>query len=117
MTPDPSSSFRDLTAYCIRPWCFVDHETCATYSENRVYRSSYFPFDSGVDLFYSYSVCNSTADDWLSAETTVLGGEGGRRNVLGGVNIRAAVPVYMIPCECVLVSFSFRASAITCCVI
>ena len=33
-----------------------------------MYRSDYFNFNSGVNLFYSYSTCNSTADDWLDDE-------------------------------------------------
>lgn len=88
-------------AYCLRPWCYVSLDACVTNSDNRVYRSSYFPSNSGVDLFYSYSVCNSTAEDWLSVESKVLGGgaDGEEESVLGGVNIRGAVPSYLVPCE------------------
>jgi hypothetical protein len=42
-------------------------------SEERIFRSGYFDFDSGVDLFYSYSTCNSTAEDWLKEADGVLG--------------------------------------------
>ncbi|KAL7535440.1 hypothetical protein ACHAXR_008753, partial [Thalassiosira sp. AJA248-18] len=42
-------------------------------SEERVYRSSYFSHESEVDLFYSYSTCNSTADDWLVVEGDIVG--------------------------------------------
>ena len=54
--------------------CYVDPSTCARESEERVLRSGYFDFDSGVDLFYSYSTCNSTADDWIAVEGDVVGG-------------------------------------------
>ena len=65
-----------IPSYCFRPWCYVNPDVCKRDSMEQVYRSSYFPFDSGVDLFYSYSTCNSTADDWSSVHTDIIGGDG-----------------------------------------
>jgi hypothetical protein len=62
-------------------------------SYERIYRSDYFSFDSGVDLFYSYSTCNSTADDWFKRTNDDL---------LLGVSILANVPIYQLPSECII---------------
>ena len=77
--------------YCFRPWCYIDMEKCKRYSEERVYRSSYFPVESGVDAFYSYSTCNSTAEDWMNRDDAV------HENVLEGKFINAVVPTYVNP--------------------
>ena len=83
---------RVIPSYCFRPWCFVDAAICTKESQERVYRSSYFPFDSGVDLFYSYSTCNSTAEDWLAVEEDIVG-----NRALGGASIVASTPNYVFP--------------------
>lgn len=111
-----------IPAYCFRPFCYVDRDVCKRESEERVYRrcvfcfffsslcgvnvsiltpshislqhSGYFAFESGVDLFYSYSACNSTAEDWLAVEEDVVGSR-----ALGAVSIEANVPSYLIPSE------------------
>jgi hypothetical protein len=72
-----------VPSFCLQPFCYVDAETCRKNSIEKVYRSSYFAFDSlsrddyghniqnpifDVDIFYSYSTCNATADDWLKVE-------------------------------------------------
>ena len=82
-----------IPAHCFRPWCYVDARTCARESEERVYRSSYFPIDSEVDIFYSYSTCNSTADDWFEVKDDITGSN----KALGGVSIRAVFPTYSVP--------------------
>mmetsp|Transcript_30169 Transcript_30169/g.56975 ORF Transcript_30169/g.56975 Transcript_30169/m.56975 type:complete len:185 (-) Transcript_30169:2071-2625(-) len=63
-----------IPAYCFQSWCYVNADECARDSNERVYRSSYFSFDSGVDMFYSYSTCNSTAGDWFEVESEMVTG-------------------------------------------
>ena len=46
----------------MRSFCYVD-KSCKTLSEERLFLSNYFA-DSGVDVYYSYSTCNSTEEDW-----------------------------------------------------
>ena len=84
-------------AYCIRRFCYVDVATCKRESYERVYRSSYFSFESEVDIFYSYSTCNSSADDWLAVEEDIV-----RSRALGGISIDANVPYYVLPSKCVI---------------
>ena len=85
-----------VPAYCFRSWCYVDFETCRKASHERAYRSSYFPFETGVDVFYSYSTCNSTAEDWLEVVDDIVGDN----EALGGIAIAANVPTYYVPSEC-----------------
>ncbi|KAL7528210.1 hypothetical protein ACHAXR_003461, partial [Thalassiosira sp. AJA248-18] len=82
-----------IPAYCFRPWCYVDVSACMKESEEQVYRSGYFSHESEVDLFYSYSTCNSTADDWLAVEEDLVGGS----PAMGGVSIVANVPMFVLP--------------------
>mmetsp|Transcript_383 Transcript_383/g.621 ORF Transcript_383/g.621 Transcript_383/m.621 type:complete len:507 (-) Transcript_383:907-2427(-) len=85
-----------IPAYCFQPWCYVNADVCARDSKERVYRSSYFSFDSGVDIFYSYSTCNSTstADDWRE----VVNGKVTDVNMdLGQIAIKANIPDYQFP--------------------
>lgn len=92
---DPKCNLDTVTIiedYCIRPWCYVDVDTCKKHSSERIFRSSYFPRDSGVDAFYSYSTCNSTADTWLEYESST---SDITKAVLGGVTIRANVASYL----------------------
>ncbi|EJK46726.1 hypothetical protein THAOC_34592, partial [Thalassiosira oceanica] len=42
-----------------------------------------------VDLFYSYSTCNGTADDWLKVEE--------QQRALGGIDLVVNVPTYLFP--------------------
>jgi hypothetical protein len=58
-----------------------------------VYRSDYFSDEEGVDVFYSYNTCNSTADDWLA----VNGDVAGKESALNGISITASVPKYQVP--------------------
>jgi len=93
---DPSCSLDNITetpvaSYCFRPWCYVDSKACMKNSYEQIYRSNYFSFDTEIDLFYSYSTCNSTADDWL--ETTNVASD----NILKEVSIIANVPTYVSP--------------------
>ena len=62
-------------------------------SYEQIYRSNYFSFDTEIDLFYSYSTCNSTADDWL--ETANVASD----NILAEASIIANVPTYVSPSE------------------
>ena len=81
---DPSCSL-DLPlglrpAYCDDPFCYVDMEKCST-SKEQYYRSTFVstsPYSERgrqVQLFYSYSTCNSTADDWRSFSTSNIFGQ------------------------------------------
>ena len=63
-------------------------------SEERAFQSSYIPFESGINIHYSYSTCNSTAVDWLEY---AAGHSSKEDKKLGGINIRATVPYYQIP--------------------
>eukprot|EP00581_Thalassiosira_minuscula_P007139 CAMPEP_0183703846 /NCGR_PEP_ID=MMETSP0737-20130205/1421_1 /TAXON_ID=385413 /ORGANISM="Thalassiosira miniscula, Strain CCMP1093" /LENGTH=733 /DNA_ID=CAMNT_0025930645 /DNA_START=80 /DNA_END=2281 /DNA_ORIENTATION=+ len=88
---DPAGE-RIIPAYCIRPWCYVDLASCKRNSPERVYRSSYFPFESEVDLFFSYTTCNSTEADWFDVEDDIVGDR-----ALGGIDIVANIPTYLLP--------------------
>mmetsp|Transcript_1544 Transcript_1544/g.3190 ORF Transcript_1544/g.3190 Transcript_1544/m.3190 type:complete len:753 (+) Transcript_1544:97-2355(+) len=74
--------------YCFQSWCYVDADACVRDTDNAVYRSSYFPVESGVDMFYSYDACNSTGNSWM---------EFVERRALGGIHIKASVPSYLEP--------------------
>ena len=108
--------------------CYVDPNVCGRETKERVHRSSYFDFKSGVDLYYSYTTCNSTADDWLSVADDVVGYAGldgsktafdlvpaGVRELsqltscrlTSAVNIRANVPTYYPPSKDMFFSHSF----------
>jgi hypothetical protein len=69
--------------FCGEKWCYVDMETCRLTPE-LVYRTTNFADQSGIDLYYSYSVCNASADKFLSYQTT---------QAVQGVTLRAAFPV------------------------
>ena len=95
--PDCSITENDLDIhaipqYCTRSWCYVDLEQCKSESQDIIYRSSYFDEDTNVDLFFSYSTCNSTADDFMEAQDTALVSQ-----ALGGIDILANVPNYYNP--------------------
>jgi len=81
---------KQISGYCVRPWCYVNAELCMKSSE-RIYRSSYFPSDTGIDLFYSYTKCNSTADDWLATF------QGYNEEPLKKITLRANIPDYVAP--------------------
>ena len=49
----------------------------------------------GVDVYFSYSTCNSTVDDWTSAQGMKIGPKG----FMGGADIVANVPAYRPPCK------------------
>ncbi|KAL7531912.1 hypothetical protein ACHAWF_003952 [Thalassiosira exigua] len=68
---------------CLAPFCYVDAEACRTSSAERLYRSTYFPQNMGIDLFYSFTTCDPSLDDWKRNE---------QNHTLGGVTIKAAVP-------------------------
>ncbi|CAB9527882.1 receptor ionotropic, delta-2 [Seminavis robusta] len=70
-----------LPEFCGEHWCYVDRDACRVTPE-QLYRSDMF--DDHVDLFYSYSVCNASADSFLSYQTT---------QSLQNVTIRAAFPI------------------------
>ena len=65
-------------SYCDNPFCYVDFEKCI-HSNETFYRSNFLGDDlyssrddDAPKLFYSYSTCGSTADDWLNYKTTDL---------------------------------------------
>lgn len=64
---DPLCREDSPPAYCYNAFCYVDATQCKTAPE-LFYKSTRFPDQEA--LFYSYSTCNSTADDWLSYQTT-----------------------------------------------
>ncbi len=78
----------DFPRYCFQSWCYVDADSCVRDTDNAVYRSSYFPVESGVDFFYSYEACNSTADEWMEFHDG---------DTLGGIQIKASIPNYLEP--------------------
>ena len=95
---DPDCSLTDnnldehlIPQYCSRPWCYVDLQQCKK-SKEIIYRSSYFDTDTGVDVFFSYSTCNSTSDDFFEAQETAL-----VLNGLGGIDMLANIPTYYYP--------------------
>ena len=48
-----------IPAYCTKPWCYVDAETCTRASDERIYRSTYFPREDGVDVVSLCVCCNN----------------------------------------------------------
>jgi len=72
----------NVPKYCSNEWCFVDKDVCKS-SPEFLYSSDYLP-----GLFYSYSTCNSTADDWFKFQTT---------SAIEGRNITAIVPAIWYP--------------------
>jgi hypothetical protein len=78
--------------YCFRPWCYVDAEVCMRDSLERVFRSSYFDLDSGVDIHFSYSTCNSTAADWLEAQEMAM-----IPKIIDGENLVASIAGFSFP--------------------
>ena len=56
--------------FCGEYWCYVDLEACRVTPE-QMYRSKMFNAQyPTLDLYYSYSVCNASADSFLSYQTT-----------------------------------------------
>mmetsp|Transcript_9466 Transcript_9466/g.14630 ORF Transcript_9466/g.14630 Transcript_9466/m.14630 type:complete len:255 (+) Transcript_9466:87-851(+) len=91
-----SSTASSVPTYCIRSWRYVDMQTCKKESDERVFRSSYFGFKASdvteLDVFYSYSTCKSTADDWFNVEDQILDS-----GVFNGIDLQVAVPIYLKP--------------------
>ena len=73
-----TTSMDDMPEWCEEQFCYVDPEACRL-SSDLLYRSTMF---EGV--YYSYSVCNGTADNWLQYQTT----EG-----LRDVTLRVTIPI------------------------
>ncbi|KAL7531863.1 hypothetical protein ACHAXR_004282, partial [Thalassiosira sp. AJA248-18] len=106
MMYDPVCQITDesykIPDYCTQPWCYVDRNSCLATSE-RVYRSIYFHYDSGVDLimqliwphcvsiiqFYSYTTCESSQEGMDSFFFP--------QNPLGGANLMTGIPAYYEP--------------------
>ena len=80
---DPSSAV--IEPYCFQSWCYVDASSCKKNSDEVVYKSDSFP---QLDIFYSYTTCNST--NYFTQINNTL-------SVAGGVNVSAAVPTLMHP--------------------
>ena len=80
---DPSSAV--IEPYCMQTWCYVDAKSCKKNSEEDVLKSNSFP---QLDIFYSYTTCNSTDYFWQQ----YVGSSATNASVAGGVNISAAVP-------------------------
>ena len=81
----------ETKTYCLRRWCYVDLDSCKTNSSDRIYRSDYFGSSSGlifedsggIDLYYSYTTCNSTGADWEKYKKEQLPAD----KVLGAVSL------------------------------
>ncbi|KAL3779463.1 hypothetical protein ACHAWO_006448 [Cyclotella atomus] len=89
----------ETKTFCLRNWCYVDLQSCKLNSTERVYRSEYFGSsqqvffqeEAGIDLYYSYTTCNSTGADWEAykkEEATI-------DYVLGNIAI-VSTPIYVI---------------------
>ncbi|KAL7533811.1 hypothetical protein ACHAXR_005454, partial [Thalassiosira sp. AJA248-18] len=76
-----------IPGYCTRSFCYVDAMQCMGASSQRVFRSGYFPIGLGVDLFFSYSTCGSSAEDWFESQQT---------NPMGGQSLTAITAAYNI---------------------
>ena len=88
---DPECMTRGVISQelCNVPFCYVDSDSCRLSDGNeRVYRSSYFGLDHDVDVFYSYTTCNSTFNDY-TYEPSI--------STLNGMNILATVPTAYFP--------------------
>ncbi|KAL7551347.1 hypothetical protein ACHAWF_014536 [Thalassiosira exigua] len=83
----------EVPPYCFRSWCYVDPVVCKRDSEEVVYGSSYFAHEASgsASLFYSYSTCNSTVDDWLDHVHDE------EKHLVGGVVLTASIPKYQVP--------------------
>ncbi|KAL7532059.1 hypothetical protein ACHAWF_003999 [Thalassiosira exigua] len=79
--------------YCFRAWCFVYPDACKRNSEEVLYGSYYFAdwaYGSAA-AFYSYSTCNSTAEDWLDYVHDK------ENHLFGGVVVATLIPEYRFP--------------------
>jgi len=64
--PNATRKEGDAPEFCGEQWCYVDFQACRLAPE-QIYRSKAFEADHpALDLFYSYSVCNASADSFLS---------------------------------------------------
>jgi hypothetical protein len=85
--------------FCLNSWCYVDKETCKTSSIECIYHSewlnagsnSFIP-EPGVDLFYSYTTCNSTDAGWEEFKAV-----GANNQVLGGIPIISTASYVVSP--------------------
>lgn len=89
--PRCNTMFDSPDIYCSRPWCYVDKSSCQFSSDERLYRSNYFPREDGVDLFYSYTTCDSSSGD------TKLMIPQKKKQPLGGTTLMATSPYYYCP--------------------
>ena len=86
--------------FCLSNWCFVDKEICKKNSTERVESSSFFnseanlfyPDSGKVDLFYSYTTCNSSSADWADFLAN-----GKANSVLRGVPIVSTASYVVTP--------------------
>jgi hypothetical protein len=61
---DPVCLEDDPPKYCLDKFCFVDKEKCIESSE--LFYMSDLELSRAQRLFYSYSTCNSTAQNWVN---------------------------------------------------
>lgn len=57
-----------LCISCVFLFVFLARQVPTTInidSEDRAFQSSYITYESGINVYYSYSTCNSTAEDWF----------------------------------------------------
>jgi hypothetical protein len=86
-SPECQGVLDDSTAFCLHRFCYVDAESCKYNSNETLMRSDYFgrpPLGFGdtsyVNLFYSYTTCNSSPNDWETykadnlQDNAILGG-------------------------------------------
>ena len=50
----PADGGTNIPEYCFRSFCYVDAKKCMALSDDRVFRSAYFPHDTGVDVVSYY---------------------------------------------------------------
>jgi len=81
-----------IPPYCFQSWCYVNASSCKKNSEEAIYKSDYF---SPIDLFFSYSTCNSTEEFWQQHIFT--GSSPENVSLVGGLTISAAIPSYQYP--------------------
>ena len=48
-----------IPPYCVQPWCYVELASCMKDSNEALFRSSYFPIDSGELMFSHFACCIS----------------------------------------------------------
>jgi len=83
-----------MSRYCFQAWCYVDRDKCKRDSSQEVFASGYFSSSNDAthnSLFYSYTTCNSSAQDWLDYQDATARLD---NDVLGGASLYVTVPAF-----------------------